>query len=139
MKSKKNALLAVDDNPFDLNAIRSMLEHDYNLYLVTNTSDMITVLERENIDLILMDIVMPAIDGFQAVAMLKKSKFADIPVIMVSGQTDFEDEYKAFECGAVDYIRKPFKKELLIRRIELHLALHRNKHEAKTFTECLES
>ena len=135
---KKYSLLSVDDNPIDLDIIRKMLESDYNVYVATNTCDMVVILERENIDLILMDVLMPDIDGFQAVEMLKKSKFSDIPIIMVSATTEFKDEFKGFEIGAVDFIRKPFKKEFLKRRIELHLALNRNKHETQKFKECLE-
>jgi len=98
------------------------------------------MLEKTKPDLILLDVEMPEMSGYDAIWEIKSNpETAEIPVIFLTGKDDPEDELKGLSLGAVDYIAKPFSPPLLIKRIELHLLIQLQKHELRTFNENLVS
>jgi len=123
-------IIAVDDSLTNLAVIRNMLRPHYETYPVSSAVKMLDLLERVKADLILLDVEMPELDGYDAIRILKSDPaYKDIPVIFVTAMNSEQNELIGLELGAVDYIFKPFNALLLLRRIEMHLALaeHNNK------------
>jgi diguanylate cyclase (GGDEF)-like protein/PAS domain S-box-containing protein len=118
-------ILVVDDNPVNLGVVGEHLED--NNYNVTVAQDGLEGLKRAEFgqpDLILLDVMMPGIDGFETCRRLKANPVtADIPVIFMTALTDVTDKMAAFQAGGVDYISKPFQTEELLARVRTHLAL----------------
>ena len=120
-----NKILAVDDNYLNLEILVEFLE-DFEVFDTTDGYEVFDIVKNEKIDLILLDVVMPDIDGFEICKELKNdTKTKDIPIIFITSKS--QDEYieQAYKVGGVDYITKPFKKKELIARVETHLALSR--------------
>ncbi len=129
----KNALiLIVDDNTKNLKILANMLADGYRLAVAKDGLKALEFAERKSPDLILLDILMPGLDGF-AICRRLKSRYAtrDIPIIFISALTDTMNKMKGFEAGGVDYIAKPFQKEEIIARINVHLKLRRTHEELK--------
>lgn len=128
---EKIKIMVIDDNVTNLNVIRKALEKYYDVLLFTTGKAALKLFERMIPDLILLDVDMPGMDGFEVMKQIKKSPYPvhDIPVIFVTAMTDSESEYDGLTLGAVDYITKPFSYTLLLKRIELHLQLqHYSRH-----------
>jgi PleD family two-component response regulator len=125
MDNKNINLLIVDDNKTNLQVVSSYLkEKGYQLALAVNASDALKILNGNKIDLILLDIMMPDMDGFELCRILKKdANLKDIPVIFLSAKVDTEDVVKGFQVGGVDYLSKPFQKEELFARVNNHLQI----------------
>jgi signal transduction histidine kinase len=122
----KGDILAVDDTPENLRLLTNLLrEYDYKVRPVPNGTMALSVIEMSPPDLILLDIMMPDINGYEVCSKLKQSpKYAHIPVIFISAIDDMIDKIKAFEVGGVDYITKPFQVEEVLARVEAHLKIH---------------
>ncbi|MEZ5070252.1 MAG: response regulator [Bacteroidales bacterium] len=122
---KKVNILVVDDNPTNLKLVGNVLkEVGYRLSLALDGPNAMKILEQYPIDLILLDIMMPGIDGFTVCQRLKESKaFRDIPIIFLTARDDLDDVVRGFELGGVDYITKPFRKEELLVRVNNHVKL----------------
>ncbi len=119
-------LLIVDDEPLNLDAMRSILSGSYRLVYARNGSEAVAAAARHRPSLILMDIQMPDMDGYAACLALKEDvRTQHIPVIFVTSLTDSWDEAKGFECGAVDYITKPVSAHVVQARVRTHLSLVR--------------
>ena len=119
---EKKTIVYVDDVSFMLKSVREMLKEYYTVYAVKSVSKMFEVIERVKPDLILLDIEMPDVDGYEALEKLKaEERFAAIPVIYLSGHKEEESVRKGLELGAVDYLSKPFSNLMLIEHIERHL------------------
>ena len=119
---KKNRILVVDDESVNVMILKDILGLDYNVSAATDGPDAIEVAEELLPDLILLDIVMPDMDGYTVISKLKDNeKTKDIPVIFLTAMTTPEDETKGFNFGATDYIFKPFSADLLLRRVEMNL------------------
>ena len=119
--SKKKIIL-VDDNPANLAACKTTLKDVYEVFPAPSADKMFGILKHIVPDLILLDVEMPVMNGYDAMRLLKKSgEYKNIPVIFVSAMDDHQSELTGFELGAVDYIHKPFVGSLLIRRIETRL------------------
>jgi DNA-binding response OmpR family regulator len=118
-------ILVVDDNHENLKVVSSFLkEKKYNIALATDGENAFKVLAENKIDLILLDIMMPGMDGFEVCKILKeKAETKEIPVIFLTARTDTDDIVKGFQIGGVDYITKPFKKEELYARVNNHIQL----------------
>ncbi len=119
-------LLVVDDSPENLNFLTQILQDNYQIKIATNG---LKALEIANTspppDLILLDIIMPGIDGYEVCHKLKSNpKTADIPVIFITARDEMVDEALGFKLGAVDYITKPFSPYILKARIKTHITLH---------------
>jgi two-component system sensor histidine kinase/response regulator len=124
-KQEKNLVLIVDDVPKNLQVLGNILRNrGYNISVATSGEQALNMMDKILPDLILLDVIMPGIDGFQVCEELKASeKTKDIPVIFLSAKTQTEDIVKGFELGAADYVTKPFIKEELLARVHTLLAL----------------
>ena len=124
---KTSNILVVDDTPANLTLLANMFkEKGCRIRPVPNGKLALKVVENEPPDLILLDINMPDMDGYEVCRRLKADKrFSDIPVIFISSLSETFDKVKAFTSGGVDYITKPFHYEEVEARVETHLKLHR--------------
>jgi len=112
----------VDDNDTNLMAAKLALSGIYKTFALPSSERMFQLLERLTPDLILLDVDMPEMDGYQTIQTLKSSsKHKSIPVIFLTAKQDAESEIRGFELGALDYINKPFSPPVLVRRIETHI------------------
>jgi putative two-component system response regulator len=135
---KKNVVL-VDDNPVNLKLARNTLMEWYNVFTVPSAQKLFQLLEQTLPDLILLDVVMPEMNGYEAIKNLKDNpRTADIPVIFLTSRTDTISELEGFSLGAIDYISKPFSPQLLLKRVEVHLLLESQKAELKNLNENLQ-
>lgn len=119
-----SSILIVDDNINDLDVLKDILQPHYTIYFAKSGKDAINRAKQNKPDLILLDIVMPDINGYEVLLELKKSDITqNIPVIFITGLDQVEDEEKAFHFGAVDYITKPFHASIIKARIKSHLKI----------------
>ncbi|MCL2077799.1 MAG: response regulator [Oscillospiraceae bacterium] len=115
---KKHSVLIVDDETFNLIAITHILEADYNILAVKSGLAAVNAAKEHNPDVILLDLVMPDMDGYAVITELKKSEQTrNIPVIFISGLDNPEDKEKGLHLGAADYLVKPFSPDLLKSRL----------------------
>src|SRR5690348_3187065 len=122
---QKQTVLVVDDTPSNIQIVNSILKDVYKVRIATNGAkalELVKVAPPPN--LILLDVMMPDMDGYEVCTRLKLDpKTRDIPVIFLTGQTEIEDETRGFDVGAVDYIHKPFSPAVVKARVQTHLAL----------------
>jgi len=117
-------IFVVDDNIMNLLAAKDALSKDYNVITLSSAANMFDLLKNVMPDMILLDILMPEMNGFDALEQLKKNrKYQDIPVVFLTSKTDADTEAQGFELGAVDFIGKPFTKPVLLNRIKTHLGI----------------
>lgn len=121
----QETLLLVDDNPDNLQVLYQTLEgKGYKLLIAKNGVDAMNIIEKIHPALILLDIMMPGMDGYEVCQSIKKQKnLADISIIFLSALDDVKDKIKGFSVGAVDYISKPFQADEVIARVENHLRI----------------
>ncbi len=133
-------ILIVDDQPQNQKVLANTLkEGGYSLILADNGSQALDVLKTKTPHLILLDIMMPGMDGFQVCEKIKRNATTkDIPVIFLTAQTETEKVIKGFQLGAVDYVTKPFKSEELVTRVKTHLKLKATEEELREKVEQLE-
>jgi len=126
----KQKILIVDDEPVNISVLVEILGDKYELLVSTSGKKSLEICESEaDIDLILLDIVMPEMDGYQVAYKLKHSNATShIPFIFLTSKTDSQSIVKGFREGAVDYISKPFSKEELLVRIKNHLQAYKLKN-----------
>ena len=126
----EKSILIVDDTPINLGVISGALKDSYRTKVATNGEKALSLASgEEKPDLILLDVMMPVMDGYEVCRRLKANPDTrDIPVIFLTGQTGADDETKGFEVGAVDYIHKPFSEAVVKARVRTHLML-REAHE----------
>ncbi|MDH5886359.1 HD domain-containing phosphohydrolase [Vibrio splendidus] len=126
MNKKEFNLLIVDDQPLNLELLSGILFDTYNIKVATNGDLALKLAElTPKPDLIILDVVMPNLDGFEVCLRLKNNPLtASIPVIFLTARNEVENETKGFELGAVDYIVKPFSASIVKSRVATHLALH---------------
>jgi DNA-binding response OmpR family regulator len=124
-KAKKPTLLVVDDTPDILHLVMELLNKEYNLKLINDPLKAIEMLKtKPNIDLMLFDIMMPQLDGYELCKIVKEDSFyTKIPIIFLTALEKSSDIIKGFEIGAVDYVTKPFIPEVLKARIKTHIEL----------------
>ena len=112
----------VDDNDTNLMAAKTALDGVYKTYALPSAERMFKLAEKIMPDLILLDIDMPEMDGFQAIEILKANdRLKSVPVIFLTAKDDPATENRGKEMGAVDFINKPFSQPVLLERIEKHL------------------
>jgi len=117
-------IFIVDDNDTNLMTAKKALEGKYKSFALPSAARMFKLTEKIKPDLILLDVDMPDINGFEAMQKLKSDKkLKTIPVIFLTAKYDTETEVRGFELGALDFINKPFSPPALIRRIETHLEM----------------
>ena len=126
----KAEILAVDDTPMNLDIILETLDDEYEISISSDGKEALEVLETTIPDLILLDIMMPGMDGFEVCSILKKDeRLKDIPVIFLTALNSTEDVVKGLSLGAVDYVYKPFNPEELRSRVRTHIELKRSREE----------
>ncbi len=122
--SKQNTLLIVEDEPVNLNILINYLRDQYNVLVARDGKEALVQANNLKPDLILMDVRMPKLDGFEACRRLKSDReTSDIPVVFMTSLTDTEDKVKGFEVGAVDYITKPIQYKEVLARISAQIGL----------------
>ncbi|MDR1947727.1 MAG: response regulator [Desulfovibrio sp.] len=138
--SDKCTIAVVDDSITTLNAIKSSLSDEYDVHTLTDGPELLHALSHGALlpDLILLDIIMPAPDGYEVLKILKNDKkTADIPVIFLTVKEDKDSELLGLTLGAMDYIKKPFTPLLLKKRLSMHLLLEQQKKELQAMNEDL--
>lgn len=122
---QKANILVVDDTETNIDIVVDTLEEDYELSVATNGEEALEIVSSDPPDLILLDIMMPLMDGYEVCSRLKANKKSKkIPVIFLTAKSEIEDEMKGLELGAVDYITKPISPPVLQARVKTHLALY---------------
>ncbi|MGD9007848.1 MAG: response regulator [Desulfobacteraceae bacterium] len=124
-QNEVNTILVVDDNSDNLRLLAAILNKcHYKIRLAPNGERALATIHKEAPDLILLDVMMPAMDGFEVCRQLKANQeTTGIPVIFISALDETIDKVKAFSMGGVDYITKPFKSEEVLARVRTHLTL----------------
>jgi putative two-component system response regulator len=118
----------VDDNPSNLRAGKNVLSEKYEVYTAPSAAKLFDLLADVTPALILLDIDMPEMNGYEAIKILKsKDETKHIPVIFLTAKTDTENELEGLDLGAIDYITKPFQPPLLLKRMEVHLLVEAQK------------
>jgi putative two-component system response regulator len=120
-------IMVIDDTPEDLQLLGEMLHlQGYKVFTFQRVSSALNAAARLHLDLVLLDITMPEMNGFEACRLMKASTaLQDIPVIFISGLVKTSDKINAFTVGGVDYITKPFQLEEVQARVSTHLRLHK--------------
>ncbi len=138
-KNEKRVVLIVDDRPENLDLLISFLEkYAFNIMVAKSGEDVFKRLKYNRPDIILLDIMMPGIDGYETCKRLKmSSEHKDIPVIFMSALDDTVDKVKGLELGAIDYIAKPFVHEEVLARIRNHLHIQDLKDKLETANSSL--
>lgn len=125
-KDTRPQLLLVDDESTNLQVLRHILQDDYRLLFAKDGARALEMVEREHPDLILLDVMMPGMTGYEVCEVLKSTpEHCSIPVIFVTALGDVDDEARGFEVGAVDYITKPVSPPIVRARVRTHLSLVR--------------
>lgn len=118
----KKKIFMVDDSVTNLTIVENGLKGHYNVVTMLSGAELFAKLEKEIPDLILLDIIMPVMDGYQVLEMLKNSpQYVDIPVVFLTARNNEKDELKGLEMGVVDFITKPFSLSELYNRVRLHI------------------
>ena len=142
---KRNTVLVVDDVAENLDILVELLE-DYDVIDISNSKDALQVVKEENIDLILLDIMMPDMDGYEVCKRLKQNPDTqNIPIIFLTAKIDEASIGKAYDVGGLDYVTKPFKPQELLSRIKTQLDmkklisnLEKSEEELKSLNDTLE-
>ncbi len=118
----KASIVVVDDDFTLLKMASELLKKEYKVSCVTSGMELLELMKKDLMpDIILLDVEMPDINGFNTLKQLRKIEDAeDIPVIFITGVNKIESELKGFATGAVDYITKPFVRQVLLARIGVH-------------------
>ena len=121
---KEFTILVSDDEKFNLDILGSILSPLYNILIARNGARTLELAKHNTPDLILLDVIMPDMTGFEVITKLKESNHTvNIPVIFITGLTDPADEERGFFLGAVDYITKPFNKAIVKARVNTHIKI----------------
>ena len=121
-KDFKGTILAVDDSNTDLRIIRKLLGSEYKVMVTSNPNDALSLLQKNHIDLVLMDIYMPIMDGLTLCERVKRNAMSrNIPIIMCSSSPTQDNVIHAVRSGAVDFLVKPFTRQKIIEKINKHL------------------
>ncbi|DAB28015.1 MAG: diguanylate cyclase response regulator [Sulfurimonas sp. RIFOXYD12_FULL_33_39] len=122
MKNFTETILIVDDTETNIDILLELLGDKYDVVVALNAQSALEIVQENDIDLILLDIMMPNMDGYELCLILKEQEFTkDIPVIFLTAKDDEESIEKAYKVGGIDYITKPFKPVELLARINTQL------------------
>lgn len=136
----RQTILVVDDVPTNIKILQATLKADYRILFATRGDKALAMAEAQcPPDLILLDVVMPEMDGYEVCRRLKANPATrDIPVVFLTAQSEVEDETKGLELGAIDYITKPFSPAIVQARVRTQLALQNRTRELKKTLEDLD-
>ena len=131
MTPEQKLILVVDDTPLNISVITGALKDTYRTKVATSGAKALAIaVADEKPDLILLDVMMPEMDGYEVCRRLKADPTTrEIPVIFLTAQTDAEDETRGFQVGAVDYVHKPFSPAVMKARVHTHLALRQTREK----------
>lgn len=134
----KKMIFLVDDNLANLTIGKAALIANYNVITIPSAEKLLSLLQKIIPDLILLDVEMPEMNGYEAIKIIKaRPETANIPVIFLTAKTDADSELEGLSLGAIDYITKPFSPPLLKKRIEVHLLIADQKVELKNYNDNL--
>lgn len=130
MAAEKQTILVVDDTPENIDFLVGTLKGEYQVKAAINGSMALKIARESPPDIILLDVMMPGIDGYEVCRQLKKDYLTrNIPVIFITAKIEVKDEIRGFEFGAVDYITKPISPPVVKARVKTHLALYDQNRE----------
>jgi two-component system, sensor histidine kinase and response regulator len=134
-------ILVVDDNLKNIQVLATVLARNgYEVEYAVNGSDAIEIVKSEDFELILLDIMMPEVDGFDACVAIKKiENKKDTPIIFLTAKNDIESITMGFDIGAVDFITKPFNDKELLRRVQTHIELKKSREKLMEINNWLEN
>lgn len=141
LMEEKMSILIVDDSPEQIRFISEMLKSENcKIYAATSCEDAFQIVEKKHVDLLILDIVMPNMDGFTFCRKIKENKdTADIPVIFATAYNDAENIGKSFAAGGSDYVVKPFIREELLERVKVRIQLSQQQKALKKAYEELDT
>ena len=124
---RRQKILIIDDTVANIEILYKILQGDYDILFAKSGADGVRIVKQEMPDLILLDIMMPDMDGYQVCAILKEDRqTAGIPVIFITAMGSDEDETRGLDCGAIDYITKPISRPIVKARVRNHLELKKS-------------
>ncbi|MCI5146188.1 MAG: response regulator [Candidatus Electrothrix sp. AR3] len=131
MQSEKNSILVVDDQPTNLKVLLSFLQaHNFQIHIADSGLRALNILTKICPDIILLDVMMPELDGFATCKRIKKNKnLTGIPIVFMTALDSVEDKVAGFAAGGVDYITKPFQQVEVLARIKNHIMLRKREIE----------
>jgi diguanylate cyclase (GGDEF)-like protein len=122
MKNIKKTILIVDDTETNIDILLELLGDTYDIVVAIDGKSALETVEENSIELILLDVMMPEMDGYQVCDILKKKEHTkNIPIIFITAKTDEESIDKAYEAGGIDYVAKPFKSRELLARVRTQI------------------
>ena len=125
MGSDLKTILIVDDTETNIDILVELLGNEYDILVALDGKSALNILEEERVDLILLDIMMPEMDGYKVCQILKNSdKTQDIPVIFITAKVDEDSIERAYDVGGDDYVTKPFKPRELLARVKMQLKIN---------------
>ncbi len=125
-KSERARVLVVDDQPANIQLLHQILKAEFEVSMATDGESALALCRRRAPDIVLLDVMMPGLDGFEVCARLRSEPTTrDVPVIFVTAKDGVEDETRGLEVGAVDFITKPVNPPVVLARVRTHLALKR--------------
>ena len=135
----QDTLLIVDDTPENIGVLFECLaDQNFKIFVAENGLDALEIAKEKHPDLILLDILMPGINGFETCRQLKNiPQTEDIPVIFMTALSETSDKVKGFQLGAVDYVTKPFQQEEVLARIKTHLSIRQLQNQLQVQNEQL--
>ncbi len=141
MNNNRRKILIVDDIPANIQILGNILStENYQIAYAQSGKQALSVIGHQKLDLILLDIMMPYMDGFEVCKVLKSQKdTAEIPIIFLTAKADMDSIVKGFEVGGQDYITKPFNSAELLARVNTHILIHEQKLKLKEMNENLET
>ena len=135
---QNSCIFLVDDNPVNLNTGKTVLQGKYTVVTIPSGEKLLAMLEKTKPDLILLDVEMPGMCGYDTIKAIKSNpQTEEIPVIFLTGKSDPDSEFLGLSLGAIDYITKPFSPPLLLKRIELHMLLQSQNNSLREYNENL--
>jgi len=124
MLEEKKTILIVDDTETNIDILLELLGDEYDVLVALNGENALEIVEDDKIDLILLDIMMPEMDGYEVCSILKsKPDTKDIPIVFITAKTDEDSIEKAYAVGGIDYVTKPFKPRELLARVKTQIKL----------------
>lgn len=134
----KKTILVVDDTPANIDILIDLLSDDYDIEVATNGNEALESVSEHIPDLILLDIMMPGMDGYEVCTILKQREDTkSVPVVFISAMSEISDEVKGFQVGAIDYITKPFSPMVVIHRVRAILKLEQKTKELASLAQKL--
>ena len=138
-EEQKKIILTVDDTIINIDVVKGILAKDYLVQAATSGKMALKIIEKQKPDLVLLDIMMPEMDGYEVCKILKSQQSTkNIPIIFLTAKSEESDEAKGLALGAVDYITKPISPPILKERVKNHLILQASKKLLEEQNQVLE-